>query len=82
MKILVAEAEQEISQMYKMMLEHKGYRVTLTGDGEECVQAYNNALSRFDVVILDYRMPKLDGMQTAKGILAINPHQRIIFASA
>jgi CheY-like chemotaxis protein len=82
MQVLVAEDEQDISQMYKIMLEDKGHKVTLTSDGEECLQAYNNALSRFDVVILDYRMPKMDGMQTAKAILSINPHQRIIFASA
>ncbi len=36
----------------------------------------------FDAVVLDYRMPKKDGMEVAKEILAENPHQRIIFASA
>jgi CheY-like chemotaxis protein len=36
----------------------------------------------FEVVILDYRMPKMDGLQVAKEILTVNPRQRIIFASA
>jgi CheY-like chemotaxis protein len=36
----------------------------------------------FDVVILDYKMPKKDGLQVAKEILDMNPEQRIIFASA
>lgn len=36
----------------------------------------------FDAVILDYKMPKMNGMEVAKEILAVNPHQRIIFASA
>jgi DNA-binding NtrC family response regulator len=36
----------------------------------------------FDVVILDYRMPRKDGMEVAKEILEIKPNQRIIFASA
>ncbi|MDQ6864163.1 MAG: response regulator [Thermoproteota archaeon] len=36
----------------------------------------------FDAIVLDYRMPKKDGMEVAKEILAQNPHQRIIFASA
>jgi CheY-like chemotaxis protein len=36
----------------------------------------------FEVVILDYRMPRMDGLQVAKEILTVNPRQRIIFASA
>jgi CheY-like chemotaxis protein len=38
--------------------------------------------SPFDVVVLDYRMPKKDGLEVGKEILALNPSQRIIFASA
>ena len=33
-------------------------------------------------MVLDYRMPKKDGLETAKEILALDPSQRIIFASA
>lgn len=36
----------------------------------------------FDIVILDYLMPQINGLDVAKEILSINPHQRIIFASA
>jgi CheY-like chemotaxis protein len=36
----------------------------------------------FDVVILDCKMPQMNGIEVAKEILAVNPHQRIIFASA
>jgi CheY-like chemotaxis protein len=38
--------------------------------------------SPYDAVVLDYRMPKKDGLQVAKEILGSNPSQRIIFASA
>ncbi len=40
----------------------------------------NNA--PYDVVILDCKMPNINGIEVAKEILAVNPHQRIIFASA
>jgi CheY-like chemotaxis protein len=40
------------------------------------------ASSPFDAVVLDYRMPKKNGLEVAKEILALNPSQRIIFASA
>jgi DNA-binding response OmpR family regulator len=36
----------------------------------------------FDVVILDYKMPKKNGLQVAKEIFELNSDQRIIFASA
>jgi DNA-binding NtrC family response regulator len=36
----------------------------------------------YDVVVLDYRMPKMDGMDAARHILDLQPKQRIVFASA
>jgi CheY-like chemotaxis protein len=36
----------------------------------------------YDVVILDYKLPGINGMKVAKEIFEINPHQRIVFASA
>src|SRR5919199_5217832 len=95
MKILLAEDNQEISTLYNIMLRPRGHRVTVTNNGEECLQVYHRELQNvtlntnpsdhvqpFDAVILDYKIPKINGMQVAKEILAINPRQRIIFASA
>jgi CheY-like chemotaxis protein len=53
-----------------------------------CLEKYHAAaktashLPAFDVVVLDYRMPGLDGLDVAKEILRLRPDQRIIFASA
>ena len=47
--------------------------------------SYNDLQSRhppFDAVVLDYRMPKKNGLEVAKEILKLYPEQRIIFASA
>jgi CheY-like chemotaxis protein len=41
-----------------------------------------NKSAPYDVVILDYSMPSINGMEVAKEILTINSHQRVIFASA
>jgi CheY-like chemotaxis protein len=41
-----------------------------------------NKSAPYDAVILDYNMPSINGMEVAKEILAINFHQRIIFASS
>jgi CheY-like chemotaxis protein len=98
MRILVAEDEEDIKSVYYMTLASRGHEVFLTSDGEECVNVYRqkhqeyhkegehdgniSSSSYFDVLILDYKMPKKDGLQVAKEILEINPDQRIIFASA
>jgi CheY-like chemotaxis protein len=49
--------------------------------GSSVFRAVENGIP-YDVVILDYRMPSINGMEVAKEILAVNPHQRIVFASA
>jgi CheY-like chemotaxis protein len=97
MRILVAEDEEDIKSVYHMTLAGRGHEVFLTSDGEECLKIYRKklqehqeegehdgktSLSYFDALILDYKMPKKDGLQVAKEILEINPEQRIIFASA
>lgn len=80
MQILVAEDDQDASGLYKAALELRGHEVTLTVDGHECLAQYKSA--KFDVVILDYKLPDLDGLQVAKEILSINQSQRIILSSA
>jgi CheY-like chemotaxis protein len=95
MNILIAEDETDIALLYKMALERRNHQVTTTENGQNCLEAYHekcqyirtaiDAIGQtlpFDVVILDHKMPKINGMQVAEEILAMNPHQRIIFASA
>jgi DNA-binding response OmpR family regulator len=96
MRILIAEDDIDISESYKDALEARNHDVTLTMNGEDCVKSYRQEFKReqigikkgerkgtpFDAVILDYMMPRKDGMQVAKEILEMNPKQRIIFASA
>ena len=96
MKILIAEDDVDISESYKDALEARNHMVMLAENGEKCLEIYNKELKReqteiekeerrgnpFDAVILDYMMPRKDGMQVAKEILEIKPNQRIIFASA
>ncbi len=93
-KVLLAEDEADVLNLYRAALERRGHAVVVALDGEQGLRAYHDSLkqegsrnamtkvSGFDVVVLDYRMPRKDGMQVAKAILALVPDQRIIFASA
>jgi CheY-like chemotaxis protein len=88
MKVLVAEDDRDMCELYKIALESKGHQVVISYDGQECVNMYRHALKEdqqkepFDVVVLDYRMPKIDGLEAAKEMLRLRKNQRIIFASA
>lgn len=94
MRILVAEDEPLIARDYRLILQSRGHDVTVHDNGLSCLEAYTTALGEvnkqsrfsdkipFDVVILDYRMPKKDGLETAREIVKLCPEQRIIFASA
>ena len=97
MNILVAEDVKDIALLYKKVLEVRNHQVTVTSNGEDCLKCYHDVFQEmissqmvrmqhfqvpFDVVLLDYKMPQINGMEVAKEILAVNSHQRIIFASA
>lgn len=90
MKILVAEDEEAIARSYQILLESRSHKVIVCSDGEQCLKAYGRAhrmkrgkgAPAFDLLILDYRMPKKNGLEVAEQILAIVPEQRIIIASA
>ena len=93
LNILVAEDNEFTAKQYKTALEKKGHRVTLTKDGEECFDVYNDEVkyselfkkskqSPFDIVLLDQNMPKKTGIEVAKEILGLRGNQRIIFLSA
>lgn len=82
MRVLVAEDDISMCELYQIALQSRGHTVLTTHDGYECVEAYKKAAGPFDVVVLDYRMPKVDGLEAAKEILRLKKSQRIIFASA
>ena len=93
LNILVAEDNEFTAKQYKTALEKKGHQVTLTKDGEECFDVYNDEVkyselfkkskqSPFDIVLLDQNMPKKTGIEVAKEILGLRGSQRIIFLSA
>jgi CheY-like chemotaxis protein len=95
MKILIAEDDKDTAILFKMALQKRNHQVVTTNNGEDCLKIYQEEsqnirlktdlaqhIQPFDAVVLDYKMPKINGMEVAKEILAVNPHQRIIFASA
>lgn len=74
-EILIAEDDRAFGPVLKRELEN-GYRITLVQDGVEAVlKAVEN---NFDFVLLDIKMPNLDGINTLRIIKKIRPQVPII----
>jgi CheY-like chemotaxis protein len=86
-EIIVTGNGEECLRKYQIETQHMQELSPLTGEHKQRSHRYDARTKRkitapFDVVILDYKMPKKDGLQVAKEIFEINPTQRVIFASA
>ena len=79
-KILVADDEQSMREFLDIMLKKEGYKVSLASNGEEVTKLVENDL--FDLVLLDIRMPKLDGISALKRIKANAPETVVIMITA
>lgn len=65
-KILVVDDEKVLVKGIRFNLENEGYQVEVGYDGEEAVEKARTG--RFDLVILDLMMPKIDGLQACMKI--------------
>jgi CheY-like chemotaxis protein len=81
---LILSVEDDVQQMEAMriLLESHGYRVLLAKDGVEAVELYRGLKSEIALVILDTRMPKLNGWEAFQEMKKENPDVKALFATA
>ena len=60
-KILLADDDQEVQDIVKIILEKEGYAVSVAKDGNETLNAVKK--DKPDLIILDYLMPGLSGVE-------------------
>ena len=80
MKILLIDDDVECLESLKLALESKGYQSQVFCDPEAAVNAYR--FGDFDMVITDYKMPKMNGVEVLKAIRACNTDIRVIILTA
>jgi two-component system response regulator PilR (NtrC family) len=79
-KILVADDEQSMREFLDIMLKKEGYKVSLAPNGEEVLKLIEKDI--FDLILMDIRMPRLDGISTLKKIKAISQETIVIMITA
>ena len=65
MRILLVDDEEHLRRVMRLTLEAAGYDVGEASDGEEALRLFEDGLS-FDAILLDQRMPGIDGLETLK----------------
>ncbi len=77
--ILIVDDEKSIRRALREVLEFQNYAVEEAADGMECVVKVKQ--KKYDVVILDIKMPKMDGMEALERIQVISPESAVIMIS-
>ena len=79
--ILIIDDEEHIRRMIRITLEAAGYRVGEASDGLEGLRIFGDG-SEWDVVLLDQRMPGIDGLEALTQMKQSDPDARVIMATA
>jgi PAS domain S-box-containing protein len=79
--ILLADDDDNVGLVTKLMLEKCGYSVILAKDGRECVDQFKKGNKIISLVILDMSMPKMSGKDAYKEMRKIDPGLKVLLSS-
>ena len=80
MHILIVEDEAGIVQFLKQGLEEEGYKVSTASDGHSGFEMVQNSV--FDIILLDWMLPKMSGIELCKAIRIKDHATPILFLTA
>lgn len=80
-KILIAEDDEMISEIYQRKFKEKGYDVLAATDGEQVLEMAKK--EKVDVILLDLIIPKMDGFTVIQNLRdgKYDPEIKIIVSS-
>ncbi len=80
-RILIIDDEENIRRVTRLTLQSAGYEVGEASDGERGLEAFGDG-SGWDAVLLDQRMPGMDGLETLRHINERDASACVIMATA
>ncbi len=79
-KILVVDDEADLTMLCRFALEYHGFNVDTFNDPQEALSNYKP--SHYDLIILDIKMPKMDGFQLYDEIKKKDHKAKVCFLTA
>lgn len=79
-KILIAEDEKTQRDLLEGFLKKEGFSVDSVANGKEALQKLEGNF--FDIALIDYKMPEMDGLQTLKEIRTFYPDLPVVMMTA
>ncbi|MDA8407646.1 MAG: PAS domain S-box protein [Deltaproteobacteria bacterium] len=79
--ILIVEDEAGVRDLSVKRLEVLGYNTIVAVDGEEGVSVFRERLNEIDLVMLDFKMPKMNGVEAFGELIRIKPDVKVILCS-
>lgn len=78
-RILIVDDEVSIVESLSLILRHADYSVDCSYDGVSALKMFNE--NNYDLILLDIKMPKMDGMEVLENIMKLNSEQLVIMIS-
>ncbi len=78
-RVLVVDDEEPVLDLVKAMLEVLGFEVEAAADGYEGLETFRR--ERFDVVITDFIMPRMNGCVLAQKVKELSPHTPVVMVT-
>jgi len=82
MRILIVEDEPSISNFLKEGLEEEGFAVDTADNGKQGLQLALDYLEEYDIILLDWMLPGISGIEILRNIRKEDPAVPIIFLTA
>jgi CheY-like chemotaxis protein len=79
--ILVAEDEESVRRLIRVILERLGYTVLEAMDGDEALSVWRRERGRIDLLITDIVMPHVDGPALVRRVRGSRPDAKVIYVS-
>jgi two-component system cell cycle sensor histidine kinase/response regulator CckA len=79
-QILLVDDDLHIRSLGRELLENLGYEVETAENGEEVLEKFHQGRS-LDLVILDYHLPGISGLEVVQRLKALSPETEVLMAS-